>query len=172
LLLIWDTPCYAANACILSWRFHALTSHPGSLFDANIFYPVRHSLAFSEHMLRVLPISMRRRCWIILLVSIMLSLGPYLIIIERDTQILLRIWRSGTSLLDFAPCGCRRVSSAWAAWLRVCRPPSAPTLVDCSTGVARAPTPLRGCLKTCQTNQATHHDMDHGDTNHGFARLG
>jgi type II secretory pathway pseudopilin PulG len=30
---------------------------------------------------------------------------------------------------------------------------------------------LRGCLKTCQTSQATHHEMDHRDTDHGFTRL-
>jgi transposase len=31
---------------------------------------------------------------------------------------------------------------------------------------------FRGCLKTCQTSQATHHEMDHRDTDHGFTRLG
>jgi hypothetical protein len=30
---------------------------------------------------------------------------------------------------------------------------------------------VRGCLKTCQTSQATHHEMDHRDTDHGFTRL-
>lgn len=31
---------------------------------------------------------------------------------------------------------------------------------------------LRGCLKTCQASQATHHQMDHGDPDHGGTRLG
>jgi uncharacterized protein YuzE len=31
---------------------------------------------------------------------------------------------------------------------------------------------LRGCLKICQTSQATHHEMDHRDTDHGCTRLG
>ena len=43
-------------AWILAWDFHALTSDPGSLFNANIFYPVENALAFSENMLGVLPI--------------------------------------------------------------------------------------------------------------------
>jgi hypothetical protein len=41
---------------ILAWDFHALTSHPWSLFHANIFYPASNTLALSEHMLGVLPI--------------------------------------------------------------------------------------------------------------------
>jgi hypothetical protein len=31
---------------------------------------------------------------------------------------------------------------------------------------------IRGCLKTCQASQATHHQMDHGDPDHGGTRLG
>jgi uncharacterized protein YjlB len=31
---------------------------------------------------------------------------------------------------------------------------------------------LTGCLKTCQTSQATDHEMDHRHTDHGFTRLG
>ena len=31
---------------------------------------------------------------------------------------------------------------------------------------------LRGCLKTCQTSQATDHEMDHRHTDHGFTGLG
>jgi hypothetical protein len=31
---------------------------------------------------------------------------------------------------------------------------------------------LRGCLKTGQPSQATHHEMDHRDPDHGFTRLG
>ena len=45
------------NTWILAWGVHALVS--GSLchfFDANIFFPVERSLAFSEHLQGVLPI--------------------------------------------------------------------------------------------------------------------
>jgi hypothetical protein len=41
---------------ILAWDYHALISHPLELFDANIFYPARNSLALSEHMMGNLPI--------------------------------------------------------------------------------------------------------------------
>jgi hypothetical protein len=34
----------------LSWDIHALGRHPGSLFDANIFYPEPNTLAYSEHL--------------------------------------------------------------------------------------------------------------------------
>ena len=32
----------------MSWVAHALTTNPLGVFDANIFYPHRHTLAFSE----------------------------------------------------------------------------------------------------------------------------
>ena len=32
----------------IAWVAHALTTNPGDLYDANIFYPHRHTLAFSE----------------------------------------------------------------------------------------------------------------------------
>ncbi|HWX25646.1 MAG TPA: hypothetical protein VN083_11410, partial [Vicinamibacteria bacterium] len=35
----------------LSWDVHALLTQPFRLFDANIFYPERHTLAYSEHLL-------------------------------------------------------------------------------------------------------------------------
>ncbi len=40
----------------MAWSWHALTSDPLSLFDANIFHPFRLSLAGSEHTLGHLPI--------------------------------------------------------------------------------------------------------------------
>lgn len=39
------------NAWILSWVGHQAFRNPFALFDANIFYPHRNTLAFSEHML-------------------------------------------------------------------------------------------------------------------------
>ncbi len=35
----------------LSWDVHALLRHPWSVFDANIFFPERHTLAYSENLL-------------------------------------------------------------------------------------------------------------------------
>jgi 6-pyruvoyl-tetrahydropterin synthase related domain len=46
LLVIW----------VLSWDFHALTTDPWKLFNANIFYPTENALAFSEHLIGVLPL--------------------------------------------------------------------------------------------------------------------
>ncbi len=39
------------NAWILAWDTHALLTDPFHLFDANIFYPLPHTLAYSEHLL-------------------------------------------------------------------------------------------------------------------------
>ncbi len=38
------------NAWVLDWDWYAVAHQPLSLFDANIFYPARYSLAFSENM--------------------------------------------------------------------------------------------------------------------------
>lgn len=39
---------------ILDWDYHALTHHPARLFHANIFHPLRYTLAFTENMLGVM----------------------------------------------------------------------------------------------------------------------
>jgi hypothetical protein len=39
----------AFNLWILGWVYHALTTDPLALFDANIFYPARDTLALSNH---------------------------------------------------------------------------------------------------------------------------
>ncbi len=36
---------------LLQWDVHGLVSHPLSMFDANIFHPFRHSLAFAENVI-------------------------------------------------------------------------------------------------------------------------
>src|SRR6185503_3480298 len=41
---------------IMAWGSHALAHHPLSLFDANLLYPLDRTLAFSDHLLGVLPI--------------------------------------------------------------------------------------------------------------------
>jgi hypothetical protein len=38
------------NTWILAWDWHALTTHPLGLFDANIFYPNPNTLAYSENL--------------------------------------------------------------------------------------------------------------------------
>src|SRR5437667_2393509 len=35
----------------LQWDVHALTHRPLSIFDANIYYPFRHTLAYSENLI-------------------------------------------------------------------------------------------------------------------------
>jgi hypothetical protein len=44
---IWDAKL---NAWILHWDFHQTFRDPLHLYDANIFYPARYSLAFSENL--------------------------------------------------------------------------------------------------------------------------
>lgn len=45
------------NSYVLAWDYHALTTPGVRLFDANILYPARRTLAFSEHLLANLPIA-------------------------------------------------------------------------------------------------------------------
>lgn len=61
--MTWPFPRYLANGVlttgtdtdltiwILGWDVHAFTHHPWSIFDANIFYPFHHTLAYSENMI-------------------------------------------------------------------------------------------------------------------------
>lgn len=44
------------NTWIMAWDFHALTTDPWKLFNANILYPAKNTLAFSEHLMGLLPI--------------------------------------------------------------------------------------------------------------------
>jgi hypothetical protein len=39
------------NEWALAWVAHQAVTDPGHLFDGNIFYPERHTLAFSEHLM-------------------------------------------------------------------------------------------------------------------------
>src|SRR5262245_28182698 len=38
------------NTWILAWDTHALLTHPAALFQANIYYPLPQTLAYSEHL--------------------------------------------------------------------------------------------------------------------------
>ncbi|MFI5394415.1 MAG: hypothetical protein ACHQ9S_02680 [Candidatus Binatia bacterium] len=56
-MFAWRARCDTyLTTWILAWDVHALTTSPTHLFDANIFYPARLSLATTEHMLGVLPV--------------------------------------------------------------------------------------------------------------------
>ncbi len=44
---VWDAKL---NAWILHWDFHQASHDPLHLYDANIFYPARYALAFSENL--------------------------------------------------------------------------------------------------------------------------
>ena len=41
---------HAAESWTMAWVAHQVVRDPVHLFDANIFYPERHTLAFSEHL--------------------------------------------------------------------------------------------------------------------------
>jgi hypothetical protein len=47
----FDSPDAQFNAWTLSWDLHQLGNEPFSVFDANIFYPERGTLAYSENLL-------------------------------------------------------------------------------------------------------------------------
>ncbi|MCS7261004.1 MAG: hypothetical protein NZ765_09510, partial [Anaerolineae bacterium] len=46
------------NAWILAWDAHALLNQPHRLFDANIFFPLSNTLAYSEHLLATALVAM------------------------------------------------------------------------------------------------------------------
>ena len=45
-----DTGDTIHHEWILAWDAHQLATDPRHLFDANIFYPERHTLAYSDHL--------------------------------------------------------------------------------------------------------------------------
>ena len=63
LLLTWPLPLHPASASMpmgpdgdlfawtLAWDAHAFLAQPLALFDANIYHPLRHTLAFSENLI-------------------------------------------------------------------------------------------------------------------------
>lgn len=54
----WGDPVF--QSWTIAWDWHALKSDPLSIFDANVFYPWRNTLAYSDHLfgqtLTVLPV--------------------------------------------------------------------------------------------------------------------
>ncbi|HZT78564.1 MAG TPA: hypothetical protein VFA27_18080 [Vicinamibacterales bacterium] len=46
-----DAPDTVLNEWIVAWVAHQAVHDPAHLFDANIFYPERHTLAFSEYLI-------------------------------------------------------------------------------------------------------------------------
>lgn len=57
-LYSWGDPVF--QAWTLAWNWHALTTDPLGIFNANVFYPWRNTLAYSDHLfgqtLLVLPV--------------------------------------------------------------------------------------------------------------------
>ncbi|HUG15329.1 MAG TPA: hypothetical protein VMM78_09950 [Thermomicrobiales bacterium] len=57
-LISWGDPVF--QAWTIAWNWHALTTAPLGVFDANVFYPWRNTLAYSDHLfgqtLLVLPV--------------------------------------------------------------------------------------------------------------------
>jgi hypothetical protein len=63
LLLTWPLPLHPASAAMpmgpdgdlfawtLAWDAHAFVHQPLAIFDANIYHPLRHTLAFSENLI-------------------------------------------------------------------------------------------------------------------------
>jgi len=47
----WPAGDPLINVWIMRWDVHALLTDPAQLFQANIFYPYPHSLAYNEHLL-------------------------------------------------------------------------------------------------------------------------
>ena len=50
-VILGDFPDYHLFVWTLGWLAHAFVSQPLAIFDANIFHPLRHTLAFSENLL-------------------------------------------------------------------------------------------------------------------------
>ncbi len=48
-IVSWGDPVF--QVWTMAWNWHALTSSPGELFDANVFYPWRNVLAYSDHLI-------------------------------------------------------------------------------------------------------------------------
>lgn len=57
-LISWGDPVF--QSWTIAWNWHALTTDPFNIFNANIFYPWRNTLAYSDHLfgqtLTVLPV--------------------------------------------------------------------------------------------------------------------
>lgn len=57
-LYSWGDPVF--QTWTLAWNWHALTTNPADIFNANVFYPWRNTLAYSDHLfgqtLLVLPV--------------------------------------------------------------------------------------------------------------------
>ncbi len=48
-IVSWGDPVF--QVWTMAWNWHALTTSPGDLFNANVFYPWRNVLAYSDHLL-------------------------------------------------------------------------------------------------------------------------
>ncbi len=48
-IVSWGDPVF--QVWTMAWNWHALTTSPGDLFNADVFYPWRNVLAYSDHLL-------------------------------------------------------------------------------------------------------------------------
>ena len=96
---------------MLAWGGHALRTAPLRIFDANIFYPIRDSLAFSEHMLgavvQILPVDTIGRSPVLdhnvllLLSYVLTGVGSALLLLELGTSMTAAV--VGGALATFGP---------------------------------------------------------------------
>ncbi len=96
---------------MLAWGGHALRTAPLRVFDANIFYPIHDSLAFSEHMLgavvQILPVDTIGRSPVVdhnvllLLSYVLTGVGSALLLLELGTSMTAAV--VGGALATFGP---------------------------------------------------------------------
>lgn len=89
-LLSWGDPVF--QSWTIAWDWHALSTDPRHIFDANVFYPWRNTLAWSDHLfgqtLTVLPVIAFTENGIlannvaVLLAFIMSGLAMYLLVYD------------------------------------------------------------------------------------------
>jgi hypothetical protein len=89
-----DNGDYSLNVWALDWVAHGLISDPVHLFDANIFYPARHTLAYSEPLilqgalaipgalLRMSPVATLN---LVLIAGFALTAWAFALLVHRDT---------------------------------------------------------------------------------------
>jgi hypothetical protein len=99
------------NAWVLAWDAHALLTDPLHLFDANLFYPLPNTLAYSEHLLAVAGLALPWQVltgqplvaynWSLLISFGLAGLGMYLLVL-RWTRRAGAAWLAGLAFA-FAP---------------------------------------------------------------------